>query len=45
MLKNLAAYTVKSVEVYRGQSFSDKWKGDKSAPTASDYGCKAKEGV
>lgn len=32
MLKNLAAYTVKSVEVYRGQSFSDKWKGDKSAP-------------
>lgn len=32
MLKNLAAYTVKNVEVYRGQSFSDKWRGDLSAP-------------
>ncbi len=31
MLKNLAAYTVKNVEVYRGQSFDDKWRGDASA--------------
>ncbi len=30
MLDNIAAYTVKNVEVYRGQNHKEKWTGDES---------------
>lgn len=33
MLDNIAAYTVKDVEVYRGQSSKEKWMRDISAPS------------
>lgn len=43
LLKNLAAYTVKNVEVYRGQSFSDKWIGKANAPTHLTMNVKLKK--
>lgn len=32
MLENIAAYTVKNVEVYKGQNKKEKWTGDESGP-------------
>lgn len=43
LLKNLAAYTVKNIEVYRGESFVDKWMGNVTAPKQLTMNVKLKK--
>lgn len=43
LLKNLAAYTVKNIEVYRGESFVNKWMGNATAPKQLTMNVKLKK--
>lgn len=43
MLENIAAYTVKNVEVYRGESRTAKWIGDTDAPKQLTMNVKLKK--